>query len=443
MFSALGTFVLVVTPSLAADTAPSAVAVPACVAALPRVEARGRATISSTCGSKNQVIHDGDRVALGARGHLRLQADVDDRHSIDVICVGGAAPVSVTIGGAEAPWFTTDADTPCGPWVNNERVCSSAADEVLVCDAVARLRPATSARADRPLGLPTWFVGELPAAEDAAADAADADAAAGAAADEPARRRFTRIAVYQVNQVGLEDRLALVMTASLTAELRKLAGASVVGLDEVRTMLDLEAEKQATGCPDESCLAEIAAALGVDVLITAQVASVGGQHFVSIKRIDQREARVAGQVNQRLTAGNGDEFLAVVGPAVLALFPELALKPGRKRGVAPELAIRLNPPPLDPWMFWTGVSLTGASVVGTGVAGVVLWSSFSQYDALRSQPSAPGNQLKTLGADTAQWNTGLVVGAGVSAGLGVVTAASAAFVDWNGYRGDIQLENVQ
>lgn len=414
-----------------------------CVMALPRVEAQGRATVQSRCGSKAETVHDGDRIALGEHGHLRLQADIDDRRSIDVICVNAGAPLALTVAGNEPPWVVADDDggVTCGGWVDNERVCRGAGgDEVLVCDAVARLKPLTSARAERPLGLPTWYVGELPVVVDVA-DAAPV--VADAKAVERSARRFTRVAVYQVKQIGLDDRLAVMMTASLTAELRKLTRTSVVGLDEVNTMLALEVEKQVTGCPDESCLAEIAEALGVDVLVTADIAAVGDERFVSVKRIDQREARVTGQISQRLTGAGGEEFLAVVGPAVEALFPEMPLKPGASRGVAPQLALRLNPPPLDPFVFWSGVSLTGASVVGTGVAGVVLFTTFRDFDALRSGASAPGAELKTLQANTTQWSNAVLVGGGVSAGLAVATGVSALFVDWHGYRDDLQLETVE
>ncbi len=424
--------------ALATPETPSLPVEQPCLIASPRVEAQGRAAIRSRCGSRDALVHDGDRIELAPRGHVRLQADIDDRRSIDVICVGGGAPVGLTVTAGEPPWLVADDGVTCGEWVQNERVCSGPdGDELLVCDAVARVRPKTAARAERPLGLPTWYVGELPVVVDDVADVA-------AVAEAPAKPRlFTRIAVYQVKQVGLDDRLAVVLTASLAAELRKLKGASVVGLDEVQQMIQLEAEKQATGCPDESCLAEIAAALGVDVLVTAEIAAVGDARFITIKRIDQREARVAGQINQRLADEGGEEFLGVVGPAVEALFADFVLKPGAARGVAPQLAVRLNPPPLDPWIFWSGVSLTGASVVGTGVVGAVLFRTFSDFDRLRSAPSAPGSELKALQRDTAQWSNATLVGGGVSAGLAVVTAASAVFVDWQGYRDDLQLESVR
>jgi hypothetical protein len=181
-----------------------------------------------------------------------------------------------------------------------------------------------------------------------------------------------RVAVYEVQVSDVRDRVGPVLTASIVSELCKLQGLSVIGIDEVRAMLDHEAEKQLVGCADDSCLAAIAAALGVDTIVVGSAARVGDQHVCGLRRIAQHEAKVVAQVQQRLEMDNGEEFLGVVGPAVEALFPERSLKPGATRGVAPDLAVRLNPPPLDPWAFWTGVGVTTGAIGAASVI-TVLW----------------------------------------------------------------------
>ena len=60
-------------------------------------------------------------------------------------------------------------------------------------------------------GLPTWYVGEAPEPP------------------PPPRRPATRVVVYELTERGLDDRVAAVVTASVTAELRKLSGLSVIG----------------------------------------------------------------------------------------------------------------------------------------------------------------------------------------------------------------------
>jgi hypothetical protein len=255
--------------------------------------------------------------------------------------------------------------------------------------------------------------------------------------------RRQRVAVYELRASGIDPRVARITTGSIVAELRKLEGITVIGLDEVQAMLDFEAQKQLAGCTDESCLADIAEALGADIIVVGDLAAVGEEHLFGLRRVDQRNARVAGQVNQRLRPENGEEFLAVVGPAVEALFPELPLKRGRSRGVAPELAVRLNPPPLEPWVFWSGVGVAGvATAVAGGASTVWLVAEQDRTDVIDAG-IAKGDQLNALTAraDTAFVST---VIAWSAAGVAVLaTAASAGFVDWNGYRNAIALESEQ
>lgn len=266
-----------------------------------------------------------------------------------------------------------------------------------------------------------------------------------ASAPADARPSIHRVAVYELTTTGLDDRVAVILTASITAELRKLQGLSVIGMDEVRAMLDHEAQKQLLGCGDDSCIAEIAEALGVDTLVVGGVAKVGDEHVFGLRRLDQRQGKAVGQVDQRLKPDNGEEFLGVVGPAVEALFPDFALKPGRTRGVSNELAIRLNPPPFDPWVFWTGVGVTGASLVGAS-ATTFFWSgaegTLQGYVTSHAEAGkqADGDQLAILtrAADDAALVT--IVAWSLTGALAVTTAATAGFVDWMGYRADVQLD---
>jgi hypothetical protein len=252
-----------------------------------------------------------------------------------------------------------------------------------------------------------------------------------------------RVAVYDIQaDTALGDRVGPVLTSSIVAEVRKLRGLSVIGMDEVRAMLDLEAQKQLVGCADDSCLAEIAAALGVDTVLVGSIARVGDQHFFGLRRIQQTSATVKGQVNQRLERGNGEEFLGVVGPAIEALFPERELKPGARRGVAPELAVRLNPPPLDPWVFWTGIGVSGAAMAASTVVTVLFTSTASAFDTVNRSGGDAGERERLLQEATAL-QTATIASWATTAVLTVATASTAGFVDWRGYRSAVQLETVE
>jgi TolB-like protein len=247
-----------------------------------------------------------------------------------------------------------------------------------------------------------------------------------------------KIAVYELEARDIDPVLARVVTDAVVAELRKLQGLDVVAFDEVRAMLDMEAQKQLVGCSDESCLAEIAEALGVDAIAIGNLAKVGDQTVFGLKVIDQRKATIVGQYTQRLAAASGEECLAAVGPAIEKLFPDRPLIPGQTRGVAPEIALRLSPPPLDPWLVWTGAGVAGAAVVvaagALAVNGLAYGAALTSTEGSIGGPAVDGKELSaTIGAVRGSFWT--AIGAtGAAVALGAATAVSALFTDWHGYR---------
>lgn len=190
--------------------------------------------------------------------------------------------------------------------------------------------------------------------------------------------RASRIAVYELKAEGVDARTALVVTEALVAELRKLQRTSVVSMDEVKQMLDHEAQKQLVGCSDESCLAEIADSLGVDGLVVGTLARLQDEHIVGVKRLDQRAGAVVGSATRRLEAGDGSELLAAVGPLVEELFPDVPLRPGAKRGVDEAIVLRLHPPPVPTWAYWSTAVATGT--VAAGAIGAAVWNSTARAD---------------------------------------------------------------
>ena len=247
----------------------------------------------------------------------------------------------------------------------------------------------------------------------------------------------TRIALYDFVLDGVEPRIGQLVTESTLVELRKLERVSVIGMQEIRDMLDHESARQMAGCDaDDSCLADIAGALGVDVLVTGGLARVGDEHILSLRRMDQRRAKVVGSVSRRLTAEDGEEFLAAIGPAVAELFPDVTLREGRKRGVDEEVALRLNPPPVPTWAFWSvaGVSATVlASGLALGGANLLVVAQFNgRIEEAKDQPVdyQRVQPLMTLANVTAVGAWALVLGGvALGAGAGVMTP----FVDWKGY----------
>jgi hypothetical protein len=244
-------------------------------------------------------------------------------------------------------------------------------------------------------------------------------------------KRPLRVAVYDFEIVGFDQHQGRVVIASVLAELRKLERTNVIGMSEIKQMLDHEAQKQLLGCSQESCLTEVADALGVDVLVVGAIGKAGEQTTFEMKRIDQRQAKVTGHVERRFAAGNGEEVLVSVGPAVAQLFPDVPLREGAVRGVAQEMALRLNPPPLPTWVFGGEVGLAGASFTTAAVLGVVWTGVAAQANTLKGEGKFDKFTRTADDADHLLYAAYTAVGAGGA--FTVAAGISALFTDFWGY----------
>jgi hypothetical protein len=259
----------------------------------------------------------------------------------------------------------------------------------------------------------------------------------------PGVPRALRLAVPEAKVLGeVPRRQVAVLEQALLAEIRKLEAVSAIGVSEIKEMLAFEYQRQMLGCQaDEACLAEIAGALGVDEMISVQLTASEASLALSVKRIDMRGTRVSGESQQRLkrTSG-GEELLGAVGPAVAALFPDRLLRPGLTRGVAREVALRLNPPPLPRWVFAVTAGAAVAAAAAGATFGLMANDSTTQYNDLLRRSTAeqvPGGQLVALQdqASSRRGTAGVLLAAG--AGLAVAAGVEAFFTDWHGYRGAV------
>jgi hypothetical protein len=92
---------------------------------------------------------------------------------------------------------------------------------------------------------------------------------------------------------GVDPKTAKLLDELFLAQLSKYAGKhTVLGYSDFGTMLDHEQQKSMSGCEDDSCIAEIGLALGVDRLIAVSMGKLGEHYLLVLKVIDPRAARV-------------------------------------------------------------------------------------------------------------------------------------------------------
>ena len=226
-------------------------------------------------------------------------------------------------------------------------------------------------------------------------------------------------------------RVARVVTDAFVDELRKLQGVSVVALDDVEALLDHEAQKQLAGCSQESCLSEIAEALGVDALVTGSLTVVDDSVAVDLRRLHPGEGRAVAAFTERFVAAGGEESLAAVGPAVQRLFPELPLQAGQQRGVDKKVGLLLQPPPLDPWMTLTVGGIGVAALVTTGVAGAV---NLTLASTLGEGGIKDGATVRAQQDQLAQSGITAIAAGSVTAVSAIALIFAAGLTDWTGAR---------
>jgi len=128
------------------------------------------------------------------------------------------------------------------------------------------------------------------------------------------------VAVFDLEAVhGVKPSMARVLSDILLSNLTDSGRfASVVSGEDIKQMLDLEQQKNALGCNDDSCMAEIGGALGVPFMAVPTMGKLGGQFVLNLKILDVEAARVRARVS-RTVAREVDLPNAILGLTRTAL----------------------------------------------------------------------------------------------------------------------------
>jgi hypothetical protein len=124
----------------------------------------------------------------------------------------------------------------------------------------------------------------------------------------------TRIVVPAVTVSGTTPDVGTVVTELILEALLNRHGVRALGPSDVRDMLDAEKQKQLLGCDKESCMAQIAGAMGAERLIAGMVGKLGDVHVVTLKLIDTQSAEVTSRATRKFQ--RIDEVPDAIGPLV-------------------------------------------------------------------------------------------------------------------------------
>lgn len=209
--------------------------------------------------------------------------------------------------------------------------------------------------------------------------------------------RFKLVQVEPALGGYAEDRLALYLGEH---------GFQVTTPADIETMLGLERQKQLLGCSEDSCVAEISAALGVSLVASGRLTRLGKRIELDVRLIRQTDGKTVASAAQ----ATDDE--GRLGDLI--------------RRAADDIAVQLAPPAPFKWRLWVPVAL-GIGALGAGA------TLFTTAELEYASFTSPGGSAATLvDAQITERFAGLSFRRGLGVSLAGVGVALIAFgVVWN------------
>jgi hypothetical protein len=196
----------------------------------------------------------------------------------------------------------------------------------------------------------------------------------------PAGAEGFKVLVLDFLPEGVRPAIARMATELVAAELANLDGLEVMTRSDLKTIAELEGDKQAAGCDENACLADLAGALGARYVIYGDVLLVKPQYTLTLKRFDAKRAKVDKRVVRvverradfpeevaKIVPAAMKDLAAVTLPSSVALTARPGMKPKEsKESKEPkeskpvaskpkEKKTRLEPSPIhDVIGFWRG-----------------------------------------------------------------------------------------
>lgn len=215
-----------------------------------------------------------------------------------------------------------------------------------------------------------------------------------------------KVLVLDFRDDGVGPNVVRVIHDTLVSHVSKDHRVDVISSEDVRQALAREAERrEITDCSDESCLAEIAEALGAQLTLYGTAGRLGELVIVNVNLYDARAARSVGR--ETIEVGALEQLpdpLRVAGDRLIA-----------KLGLAgaKQTAHAFTPGPI----FWTGVGVGAVGLMG-GALGAAVW--LVNRDAFRLPVNDTFEEKQAAKQTEDVGFGGMLLGAGVLAVGGAV-----------------------
>jgi TolB-like protein len=175
----------------------------------------------------------------------------------------------------------------------------------------------------------------------------------------------------------------------LANEIRAKGNYRVIGKSDIKSMIDLESNKISLGCNDDSCLAEIGGALGVNWVVIGNVSKFGQSYLLNLKMIDVRNAVVAASISKKIDQGQ-EALIDRLVPAIHKMF-DLWEKKYNIEGHANSSSIGLTTGSdgklADSYNLWGHIGVWGGLAI-VAFGGVSAFMASKYGDDYAASPSA-------------------------------------------------------
>ncbi len=282
--------------------------------------------------------------------------------------------------------------------------------------------------------LSLYAAGAAAAAEDP--PVATLDEAAGDDPVESTRQEAAsrlRVLVLEPSAPPGDEEVARGIASLLAVELSCIERFDVISNADVKRIIALEGEKQSLGCSTESCVAELAGAMGANLVLFGDVTRLGEVRVVTLNLFDSQEARSLGRVSEQLTSLEQlPARIPYLANGVLERFASEHDITLRSLDAAVPVA---EAPALPAWLPWTVVGVGGLGAVVGSVVSVVGFLPYLSYTDAKSRAEQATNlaaydgalaDLDRAEADYGSYGQLSVVLGLVVAGVGVAAATGGA-----------------
>lgn len=175
--------------------------------------------------------------------------------------------------------------------------------------------------------------------------------------------RRLKVLVLDPSSATVEGSVLTAIGGLISVELARIKALDIIASSDVKKITALEADKQASGCDESSCLADLAGALGARLVLFGDASKLGTLLVLNLNLFDSTKAQSVGRVS--VQAKSLEELPALLSPAVRDLVRDALKGEGIVIESAPAMTVIPQPPsPLA--AVWTWGLVGGGTVVALG-----------------------------------------------------------------------------